>query len=140
MIAHLPLRKHIFSARLFKKIAPGLVFAIAIISHNHVSAQNALDKLGLNSSTPATGAYALRVLSSAYSGPLLRVNINNLYYDVYSDASAAGTLSLSSPVSASYTNYNDPKTGLTGNTFGSVLGGSYALVATWYDLKRKRQR
>ena len=37
-------------------------------------AQNTLDKLGLTSATPAA-AYSLRLLSSNYSGPLVRVDL-----------------------------------------------------------------
>lgn len=36
-------------------------------------AQNALDKLGLSPSAPPVGAYSVRQLSTAYTGPLLRV-------------------------------------------------------------------
>src|SRR6185437_9102958 len=133
MIAILPLCKHFISTRLFKKIAPWLVFSAVIMCHNQVSAQNTLDKLGLDNSAPATGAYALRLLSSSYTGPLLRVNVNNVYYDVYPDASAAGVFSLNSLISAAYANYNDAKTGATGVTLGSIIGTNSASVAIWYD-------
>ena len=56
---------------------------------------NTLDRLGLDGSTLATGAYSLRLLSGAYAGPLIRVNIDNNYYDVYADASTAGIFSTS---------------------------------------------
>ena len=94
---------------------------------------SSLDKLGLDGRTPATGAYSLRLLSSAHTGPLVRININNGYYDVYADASAAGIFSLTSPVSAAYVNYNDSQTGATANTLGNVLGSNTATVSTWYD-------
>ncbi|MCC8424742.1 MBG domain-containing protein, partial [Mucilaginibacter sp. UR6-11] len=99
-----------------------------------LSAPNILDKLGLTSSTLATGDYSLRLLSSTYTGPLARININNAYYDVYPDATTDKSFSLTSPISAVYTNYNDVQTGATANLLSSIVSGATnATVVTWYD-------
>ena len=60
-----------------------LLFFVAF----QVNAQNTLDSLGLSSSTPASAAYSFRLLSSSYTGPLVRITIGTVYYDVYPDAS-----------------------------------------------------
>ncbi|MDB5140798.1 MAG: Cadherin-like beta sandwich domain protein [Mucilaginibacter sp.] len=92
-----------------------------------------LDKLGLDASTPAAGAYSLRLLSSGYTGPLVRITIGSNYYDVYPDASASKSFSLNSPVSAAYSTYNAASTGASGTLLSTVIGVNSATVAIWYD-------
>ena len=95
---------------------------------------NTLDKAGLSNAVPATGAYSLRLLSSAYKGPLARITVGNIYYDVYPDASNSAKFSTTSPVSAGYNFINNTPTGSTTNTLGSVVNSSTnATVAIWYD-------
>ena len=107
-----------------------LLFFVAF----QVNAQNTLDSLGLSSSTPASAAYSFRLLSSSYTGPLARITIGTVYYDVYPDASTLKNFSLNSPISASYVNYNDASTGATSNLLSSIVTGSTsATVAIWYD-------
>ena len=103
------------------------------IDQTFTTGPNTLDKLSLNNTTPAAGAYSLRLLSSNYTGPLARVFFGSSYYDVYPDATAAHTFSVSSPVSAVYTNYNNVITGATTNLLSSVIGTNTATVAIWYD-------
>ncbi len=99
-----------------------------------VNSSNTLDNLGLSNSTPASVAYSLRKLSSNYSGPLVRILLGSSYYDVYPDTTTNQFFSLSSPVSASYSNYNDANTGATANLLSSLIRGSTsASVAIWYD-------
>ena len=105
-----------------------------IIFGSQVKAQNTLDNVGLTSSTPASVAYSLRKLSSSYSGPLVRILISSSYYDVYPDTTTNQFFSLTSPVSASYSNYNDAETGVTATLLSSLITGSTsARVAIWYD-------
>ncbi len=93
-----------------------------------------LDKLGLTS-TVAAGAYSLRLLNSAYTGPLVRIAIGSNFYDVYPDASTDKAFSLSSKISAPYSSYNATATGTTSNTLSSVVTGGVtnATGAIWYD-------
>ncbi|MDE3236302.1 MAG: VCBS repeat-containing protein [Bacteroidota bacterium] len=94
---------------------------------------NALDKVGLTSATPAAAAYSLRLLSSSYTGPLVRITIGNSYYDVYPDATT-GKFALTSPISAAYTSYYVAKTGATANTLSDIISGATsASVAIWFD-------
>ena len=81
-------------------------------------AQNALTSLGLTSSTPATAAFSLRLLSSSYTGPLLRIQITGTsnFYDVYPDASADKNISTSSPISAVQSTFNAAIASATANT------------------------
>jgi gliding motility-associated-like protein len=112
----------------------GTPSAYAAIPASTVSpAPNFLDKAGLAATAPATGAYAMRLLSSTYAGPLTRININGVYYDVFPDATADKAFSLTSPISAAYTNYNDTKTGSTANLLSSIIGANSATIAIWYD-------
>jgi hypothetical protein len=105
---------------------------ITLVTVLNVKAQNTLDKIGLTSSTPATGVYSTRLLSSSYTGPLLRCTIGSNYYDVYPDAST-NQFALTSKISAAYTTYNAASTGVTSNALSSVIGSSSATVAIWYD-------
>ncbi len=93
---------------------------------------NPMDALNLTGATPAAGAYSLRLLSSHYTGPLVRVTINNSYYDVYPDA-ISKIVTLTSKISARYDSANALNTGITPNLVGSVLGNNSATVAIWYD-------
>lgn len=98
-----------------------------------VNAQNTLDKIGLSSSTPASVAYSLRLLSSSYTGPLVRVKVGTSFYDVYPDA-ASNKFSLSSKISASISTYNASVAVASINTLSSIITGSTnATVAVWYD-------
>lgn len=111
-----------------------LVLILSTCCFTQLSAQNTLDNAGLSGSTPVSGAYSFRLLSSAYSGPLARITIGTSYYDVYPDSSSNQSFSLSSPISASYSLYNDTETGATSNLLSSVVSGStMAYVAIWYD-------
>jgi len=94
---------------------------------------NALDRLGLTSSTVAAGGYSLRLLSSTYTGPLARITIGSNYYDVYPDASSHKIFSVNSPISAAYTTYNAAQTGATSNLLSSIIAGNTATVDIWYD-------
>jgi hypothetical protein len=85
-----------------------------------------LDKLGLTSSTALGGAYSLRLLSSFYSGPLVRITIGSSFYDVYPDASESLAFSLSSLVSAAYSTYDAAPTGATGTTLSTIIGSNSA--------------
>lgn len=56
---------------------------LGIVVFNSAFAQNTLDKLGLTASTPATAAYSLRLLSSAYTGYAVQVRrIDNSVLDI----------------------------------------------------------
>ncbi len=92
-----------------------------------------LDKMALTSATPAAGGYALRLLSSSYTGPLARITIGSNYYDVYPDATGNKAFSLSSPVSVAYNTFNAAATGATATLLSGVIGSSTATVSTWYD-------
>src|ERR1700753_3788695 len=122
--------KNLFTSQLAKCLFSLMLIGCFIQS---ATAQNALDKLGITSALPAAGAYFLRQLSSTYSGPLVRITIGGSYYDIYPDATTAQTISLTSPISAAYVNYNDASTGATTNTLGSIVAGQTATVAIWYD-------
>ena len=111
-----------------------LTVVLVLILFIKSNAQNALDNAGLSGNTTASVAYSLRKLSSNYSGPLVRILIGNSFYDVYPDSSANLSFSLSSQISASYSNYNDAKTGATATLLSSIVSGSTsARVAIWYD-------
>jgi hypothetical protein len=98
------------------------------------TSNNTLDKVGLSGSTPAAAAYSLRLLSSGYTGPLVRVLINNNYYDVYPD-SATKCFSAQSKISAVVSNYNYAIASAGTNNLGSLItaGVTNATVSAWYD-------
>jgi hypothetical protein len=108
---------------------------LALATTAGVQAQtNTLDKAGLSSATPAAAAYSLRLLSSTYTGPLVRItnSSNRKYYDVYPNAS--GVFALNSPISAAYTISTAAVTGVTGNLLSSVVTSTTsATLAIWYD-------
>jgi hypothetical protein len=93
--------------------------------------QNTLNNLGLTSSNPASVAFSVRKLSSAYTGPLMRVRVNSDYYDVYPDASADNQISLNSLISAPIS-YSSLITSASVNNLGT-LSATIAYVAIWYD-------
>lgn len=106
-----------------------VLFFIAI----HANAQNTLDNIGLTSSTPASVAYSLRQLSTSYTGPLVRIKVGALFYDVYPDATTK-IFSLSSKISASMSTYNALVSVASASTLSSIITGSTdATVAIWYD-------
>ena len=74
-----------------------LCLFFTVVLHNNVISQN-LDNAGLPA-TSAAGAYSLRLLSSTYTGPLVRITIGSNYYDVYPDT-ITRSFSLSSKISA----------------------------------------
>ena len=88
---------------------------------------NTLDNLGLTSATPSSVAYSLRRLSSAYTGPVLRIrrSSDNELRDVYFDGN--GVLSLNSQVSAAGGG------AATATTLQTWIGSNSGTVAIWYD-------
>ena len=106
-----------------------LFFLVAFISN----AQNTLNNIGLTSSTPASVAYSLRLLSSSYAGPLVRIKVGTSFYDVYPDLST-NKFSLSSKISASISTYNAAAAAASTNALSTIISGSTdATVAIWYD-------
>jgi hypothetical protein len=97
-------------------------------------AQNNLDKITGFSSTTASVAYSLRLLSSNYSGPLVRIKVGTNFYDVYPE-STSNKFSLSSKISASISTYNAGVAAASGNALTSIItaGTTNATVAIWYD-------
>jgi Cadherin-like beta sandwich domain len=93
---------------------------------------NTIDKTELTASTPAAGGYSLRLLSSAYTGPLVRITVGSSYYDVYPDATN-GTFSATSKISAALFLYNAAVSAPTTNALSTIMSGISATVAIWYD-------
>ena len=118
----------------FIKMKFKIAFAIlALIFYSNITnAQNNLDKItGLNSTT-ASVAYSLRLLSNGYTGPLVRIKVGTLFYDVYPDAS--NKFSLSSKISASVSTYNAAAAVASVNALGTIITATTdATVAIWYD-------
>ena len=113
-----------------KKLLTTLLLTIAF--NFFLNAQNTLNKLSLTSSTPASVAYSLRLLSSSYAGPLVRINVGTLFYDVYPDAS--NKFSLTSKISASVSTYNAAAAIAGVNALSTIITGSTdATIAIWYD-------
>ena len=111
-----------------KKLLTILFIFVAFISN----AQNNLDKITGLSSTTASVAYSLRLLSSSYGGPLVRIKVGTSFYDVYPDAS--NNYSLSSKISASITTYNAAVSAVSGSALSTIITGSTdATIAIWYD-------
>jgi hypothetical protein len=96
--------------------------------------QNTLDKIGLTSATPASASYSLRKMSTAYTGPLVRITIGTNYYDVYPDATS-GLFATTSPISAAMTTYNAAIASASANALSTIItaGTTTATVAIWYD-------
>jgi hypothetical protein len=110
-----------------------MLFFVLIYSSN-LNAQNNLDKISGLSSTSASVGYSLRQLSTSYTGPLVRIKVGIVFYDVYPDATTYN-FSLSSKISASISNYNDAVSAASGNALSTIItaGTTNATVAIWYD-------
>ena len=112
----------------------GALFLLLFAAKAH--AQNTLDKLGLTSSTPASTAYSLRLLSSSYTGPLVRITTNSgtSYYDVYPDVTTGG-FTTNSKISASVSTYNAAVAAVGSSALSTLItaGTTNATVAIWYD-------
>ncbi|RYY39172.1 MAG: HYR domain-containing protein [Chitinophagaceae bacterium] len=87
--------------------------ALFVSFFQSASAQNTLDRVGLTASTPATPAYSLRKLSSAYAGPAIRVrrSSDNALTDI--GFTAGGDLDTTA--------------------LKTFTGAANGFVATWYD-------
>jgi hypothetical protein len=98
------------------------------------NAQNTLNKLNLTSATPASVAYSLRLLSNSYTGPLVRIKVENSFYDVYPDESTT-KFSLSSKISATIGTYNAGIAAASTYALSTIItaGTTNATVAIWYD-------
>lgn len=114
------------------KIKVFLILLLSALFTNFSIAQNTLNNLSLTSSTPASVAYSLRLLSSSYAGPLVRIKVGTLFYDVYPDAS--NKFSLNSKISAGISIYNDVVSAASTNALSTIITGSTdAAVVIWYD-------
>jgi len=111
-----------------------LAILVVIFHANIANAQNTLNNIGLSSSTPASVAYSLRLLSSSYAGPLVRIKVGTSFYDVYPDLST-NKFSLNSKISASISTYNAAVSAAGTNALSSIItaGSTNATVAIWYD-------
>jgi hypothetical protein len=109
-----------------------IAILLFVVTFN-VNAQNTLDNLGLTNSTPSSVAYSLRLLSSSYTGPLVRIKVGNFFYDVYPDTSTKN-FSLSSKISAAIGTYDATVSVASVNALSTIITGSTnATVAIWYD-------
>ena len=111
-------------------VAMLLIFVLPVL------AQNTLTSLGLTSSTPATAAFSLRLLSSSYTGPLVRIQIGtSSFYDVYPDASSDKNISTSSPISGVLSTFDAATASASANALSTIItaGTTNATVVTWYD-------
>jgi len=115
----------------FSKIICTSIFLLNI---SLMFGQNTLDKIGLTSATPASASYSLRKMSTAYTGPLVRITIGTNYYDVYPDATS-GLFATTSPISAAITTYNAAIAAASANALSTIItaGTTTATVAIWYD-------
>lgn len=110
-----------------------LLLIVVIIYSNNVGAQNNLNKITGLSSTSASVAYSLRQLSSFYIGPLVRIKVGTVFYDVYPDGTTYN-FTLSSKISAAISNYNDAIAAAGTSALSSIINSSVnATVAAWYD-------
>lgn len=116
----------------FKKIIFSFIFIL--LSLTSAVGQNALTTLGLTSTTPAASSYSLRKMSSAYSGPLVRITIGTNYYDVYPDTTS-GLFALTSKISAVIATSSAAISAASVNTLSTIItaGTTTATVAIWYD-------
>ncbi len=107
------------------------LFTLLLVSINVVKAQNTLDNLGYSGSDPKPEAtYSLRLLSSAYTGPLVRVTISGNTYDVWPDGT--GAFSMSSVISAANPG-TVPGTKNGSTALSTVASSATATIAIWYD-------
>ena len=112
-----------------KKLFTILSLFVAFVSN----AQNTLNLINLTSSTPASVAYSLRQLSSSYTGPLVRIKVGTLFYDVYPDQTTK-FFSLNSKISTSISTYNAASAAASTNALSTIISGSInATIAIWYD-------
>ena len=102
--------------------------------YSNAQNQNTLNKLNLTSATPASVAYSLRLLSNSYTGPLVRIKVENSFYDVYPDESTT-KFSLSSKISATIGTYNAGIAAASTYALSTIItaGTTNATVAIWYD-------
>ena len=115
------------------KFKYALTILVVFFYSNIVNAQNTLNNIGLTSSTPASVAYSLRLLSSSYAGPLVRIKVGTSFYDVYPDLST-NKFSLNSKISASISTYNAASAAASTYALSTIISGSTdATVAIWYD-------
>jgi len=110
-----------------------LLLIVVIIYSNDICAQNNLNRITGLSSTSASVAYSLRQLSTSYTGPLVRIKVGTVFYDVYPDATTYN-FTLSSKISAAISNYNDAVATAGTSALSSIITSSInATVAAWYD-------
>ncbi|MFZ4797764.1 MAG: beta strand repeat-containing protein, partial [Bacteroidia bacterium] len=103
---------------------------ILFLPINALLAQNTLNNIGFTNSDPkAEAAYSLRLLSTAYTGPLVRVTISGSTYDVWPDGS--GNFSMTSLISAA--NPGTIPGTVSVNALSTVATGNTATIAIWYD-------
>ena len=107
-----------------------LCILLMIFCQPLVSAQT-LDNAGL-ASTSTVGGFSLRLLSSTYTGPLVRITVSSNYYDVYPDATTRN-FSMTSKISAALSTYNAAVSPATTSALSTVISGSSATVAIWYN-------
>jgi hypothetical protein len=110
-----------------------ILFSVLVCSSN-LNAQNNLNRITGLSSTTASVAYSLRQLSTSYTGPLVRIKVGTLFYDVYPDATTYN-FTLSSKISASISTYNAAVSAASANALSTIItaGTTNATVAIWYD-------
>ena len=105
-----------------------LVFSVFISN-----AQNTLNNVGLTSIAPASVAYSVRLLSSTYTGPLLRIKVGASFYDVYPDATTK-QFAVTSKISAPLSTYNAAIAVPSANALSTIITTSTdATVSIWYD-------
>ena len=111
-----------------------LILVFVLVYSSNLNAQNNLNKITGLSSTSASVAYSLRQLSTSYTGPLVRIKVGTVFYDVYPDATTYN-FKLSSKISAVISNYNDAVSAASGNALSTIItaGTTNATVAIWYD-------
>ena len=111
-----------------------LILVFVLVCSINLNAQNNLNRITGLSSTTASVAYSLRQLSTSYTGPLVRIKVNSLFYDVYPDATTYN-FTLSSKISASISTYNAAVSAASANALSSIItaGTTNATVAIWYD-------
>jgi len=111
-----------------------LILVFVLVYSSNLNAQNNLNRITGLSSTSASVAYSLRQLSTSYTGPLVRIKVGTVFYDVYPDASTYN-FSLSSKISASISTYNAAVSAASTNALSTIItaGTTNATVAIWYD-------
>lgn len=117
-----------------KKWLSQIVFIIVLFNLSSMLGQNTLDKVGLTNTTPASASYSLRKISSAFTGPLVRITIGTNYYDVYPDETS-GLFALTSKISAVIATPGAAISAASANALSTIItaGTTTATVAIWYD-------